>query len=78
MALITEEMLLKKFNGDRAMAAAFAEAYVYALEQTNQQLEKDFNPNSDLMRGIFKEFNDEFDWFTTPWWKKVLIKIGLR
>lgn len=75
---ITEEMLLEKFNGDRVAAAYYAKALVDVMEEDYLRLKKDFDPDGPYMKGLLKKINDDFEWdMVTPWWKKVLIKVGL-
>ena len=74
---VTEEMLLKKFNGDVYKAAAYSQVL---LEFQKEKLEhsKIFLPDTPYMVALGKKIDEELDWdLLTPWWKKVLVKLGL-
>ena len=47
------------------------------LEKTTLEMKEDLDPEGPYMQSIFKEIGDEFDWITTPWWKKVLVRVGV-
>lgn len=70
---IAEEMLLKKFNGDVAKAAAFSEAFIISLEYANNEVIKLFDPDGQVMKSMMKEFGDYVDYLKLPRWKKVLV-----
>ena len=74
---ITEEMLLKKFNGNKIKAAQFAAAYTGAMEVTNEEIKKLFDPEGPVMKKIDKDFGEYVDYMSLPWWKKVAFKLRL-
>ena len=41
------------------------------------EMKKDLDPKGPYMKFMLFKFFDEFDWMLTPWWKKVLIRVGL-
>ena len=47
------------------------------LEKLSLEMKKDLDPEGPYMQSIFKEIGEEVDWITTPWWKKVLVKVGV-
>lgn len=78
MAFITEEMLLKKFNGDRVVAAYYAQALVNVIEEDYLKIKEELDPEGPYMKALIKEINEDLDWeMMTPWWKKVLVRIGV-
>ena len=74
---LSKEILLKKFNGDVYMAAAYSQGLADHMEQRCMEAKKMFDPNGPYMKSLVKENDEEFDWIITPWWKKVLIKLQL-
>ena len=48
-----------------------------SLEKLSLEMKKDLDPEGPYMQSIFKEIDEEVDWITTPWWKKVLVKVGV-
>lgn len=47
------------------------------LEQQTLQMETDLDPEGPYMQSLFKKIGGEFDWITTPLWKKVLVRMGV-
>ncbi len=75
--MITKEMLLKKFNGDVGRAAKFMDAYIISQEWANKEVEKMFDPEGEVMKTMNKEFYEYVDFLELPWWKRVLVKVGV-
>jgi hypothetical protein len=65
-----ERMDMDNYDPQEMEPAAFKKR----LEEQTLEMKKEMKKD---MPGIIKKINDEFDWIITPWWKKVLVKLGL-
>ena len=47
------------------------------LEEQTLQMQKDLDPDGPYMKSLFKKIDEECDGLETPWWKKVLVRVGV-
>ena len=75
--MITKERILKKFNGDEEKAAKFMDAFIISQEWANKEVEKMFDPEGEVMKTMMKEFDEYVDFLELPWWKRVMVRVGV-
>jgi len=75
--MITEEMILKKFNGDEEKAARFVKAFIISQDYANNEIEKMFDTRGEIMKSIAREFDEYVSFLELSLWKRILIKVGL-
>ena len=46
------------------------------LKKRLEEQLKESDPNGPYMKSLFKDIDEEFEWQETPWWKRMLVRVG--